>query len=697
MIDVPDIKKAVVFHRTGKYAEAKEIYRQYDRLNPCNDRVLYLWGLIEYRQKNYPEAISLIKQAIAISPKVPEFYKDLGNCYKHMNNYDKAVNQYKRALLLNSRFTEAYYDMGILHVMSNELDSAVDCFKQAIACDSKFTNAYINLSIAYQKKGDYSKVVLLLEQARGLQADNDLIYINLGKAFHSIGKMTAAISAFNKAIALNQNSAEAYFNLGVTHRGMRNYPGAVTCFENALAANPLWEDPYLLIGNVYQQEGKYESALVWFDKILKINPKNTFALAAKGDIFFEIGREEDSLSSYKEAVEVDSEFAPGYSGLIKVMLKTCTWKKIEVYGRILDRLSVEALNNGRKVFEPPFLNLVRHSDSKLNYGIARSYSGLIEKKTNNAIEKYGFLSKRKTKKIHVGYFSNNFRNHPTANLLIDFYKNHNRDDFEISCFSYGSDDESSQRNHIKSTCDNFIDIENMSDIDADKLIRENQVDILVDLVGFLKGSRMDILAFHPASIQIRWLGMAGTTGSNFIDYIITDQTVTPEKESTYYSEKFIYLPQCYQVNSYQSYHLDKTEKTEWGFPSDSFVFCSFNESYKFDPKVFQCWLNIVKIVPKSLLWLFIESDLAQQNLRKMAELNGVESARIHFAKRLPRRMHFQRLACADLALDTFAVSGASTISDALWVNVPVLTVKGHHFAPRMSTKHSISNRTSGVD
>jgi protein O-GlcNAc transferase len=683
--NLDDISEAIVFHKKGMLSEAKQIYKQYIKLNPNNDHVLYLCGLAEYQEKNYLKAIEYFQRAIGLSPLSAEYFKDLGNCYKHLKKYDLAFIQYQKALHINSQFPEAHYDMGILHLIKNEWDLSIDCFEKAITLNQEFVNAYINLGIAHQKQRNFKETIIALSQAKKLRPNDELIYFSLGNAFFSLGEASQAQMAFKKAITLNPLSAETYCNLGMTYREMNSYPKAVDCFEKAIAINPDFEDPYLLLGNLYQLEGRYESAISWFEKSLKINPKNAFIHLGMGGAYFEIGEEKKSLDFFKKCVELDYDFAAGYSSLVKVMLKTCSWKNLKKYNQRLDRLTLEALDQDKKVFETPFLNLVRHQNPKINYRIASAHSRLITQKIKNTGIIFDFRQRKSlNKKIHIGYLSNNFRNHPTAILLQEIFGTHNRNNFKISCYSYGPDDDSEQRRHIKKTCDNFVDIDKLKDIEAAEKIYGDEVDILVDLVGYLKGHRIDISAFHPAPVQIRWLGMAGTTGSDFFEYLITDQVVTPINESNNYSERFIYFPKCYQVNSYESLELKRAKKEDWGLPSDHFIFCSFNASYKLDSNIYKCWLEILKEIPKSVLLLLIESELAKENLKKIAIENGVSSERIQYVKRLSITEHLRRLSCVDLALDTTSVNGAATTSDALWVDVPVLTIKGRHFASRMS-------------
>jgi protein O-GlcNAc transferase len=336
--------------------------------------------------------------------------------------------------------------------------------------------------------------------------------------------------------------------------------------------------------------------------------------------------------------------------------------------------------------ETPFLNITRSDDPKLNFAVAKSWSRDIDKRMTGIRKSLRFRYKINYKdKIRIGYISNNFGDHPTAHITRRLYELHERKRFKVLCYSYGVDDDSYYRKSIQSGCDTFVSISNLSNAEAAERINDDGVDILVDLVGFMKGERLAIAALRPAPVQIRWLGMAGTTGADFFDYIITDRTVTPPEQAGFYSEKFIYLPHCYQINDNQPYVQSETRRrSDLGIADNDFVFCCFNTGYKINAMIFDIWMKILKRSPNSVLWLMATSERIKDRLRTAATKRAIDSRRLIFAEKVPKPEHLSRLAVADLALDTDLVNGAASISDALWAGVPVLTLQGNHFASRMA-------------
>ena len=215
--------------------------------------------------------------------------------------------------------------------------------------------------------------------------------------------------------------------------------------------------------------------------------------------------------------------------------------------------------------------------------------------------------------------------------------------------------------------------------------REMGIDIAIDLTGFTGLLRTDIFSHRAAPIQVNYLGYPGTIGAEYIDYIIADSIIIPTESQQYYSEKVVYLPNSYQVNDRQRSITDKVfTKDELGLPKDSFVFCCFNNNYKITPNTFDGWVRILKAVKGSVLWLLEDNPIAVLNLRKEAQVRGIDSNRLIFAKKLFPPEHLARCQVADLFLDTLPYNAHTTASDALWAGLPVLTCTGESFASRVA-------------
>jgi protein O-GlcNAc transferase len=294
--------------------------------------------------------------------------------------------------------------------------------------------------------------------------------------------------------------------------------------------------------------------------------------------------------------------------------------------------------------------------------------------------------RRQKTKIKLGYLSSDIKDHAVAHILSNFIEFHNKDKFEIFCYSSSPDNQTEYRKKIESASDSFIDIKGLGNFEAAKKINDDDIDILIEMNGHTKGSRIHVCSIQPTPVQVAYLGFLGTTGTDFIDYIITDKVVTHEDQSKNYSEKFAYLPDCYQVTDFSGQASSKEfTRKDFGIPEESIVFCSFNQPYKYEPVMFDVWMNILKKVPQSVLWLRQLSPTAENNLKNYAEQRQVSPERILFSAKANLNDHLKRLELAEIALDTRIYNGGATTNNALWAGLPVVTLQGDSFVSRMSS------------
>ena len=287
-------------------------------------------------------------------------------------------------------------------------------------------------------------------------------------------------------------------------------------------------------------------------------------------------------------------------------------------------------------------------------------------------------------KLRIAYLSADFRSHPVASLMAELFEQHDRSRFEIIGVSFGVDDGSEMRKRLVAAFDEFHDVRRKSDKEVAKFLNDTHVDIAVIWTA-IRGSRPGIFAHRPAPIQVSYLGFPATMGADFIDYIIADAMVLPVEQQPYYTEKVVYLPDCYQVNDTKRKIAERTPtRQEMGLPEHAFVFCCFNNNWKITPAIFDVWMRLLHQVEGSVLWLLGDNEGAERNLRNEAQRRGIDPSRLVFAGRLPPAEHLARHRLADLFLDTLPYNAHTTASDALWVGLPVLTCKGEAFAGRVA-------------
>lgn len=289
-----------------------------------------------------------------------------------------------------------------------------------------------------------------------------------------------------------------------------------------------------------------------------------------------------------------------------------------------------------------------------------------------------------TGKITLGFLSSDFHRHATAYLIAELFELLDRRDFEVRVYSYGIADESPVRQRIARNCDAFVDLSGLKPAGAAARLRADGVDIAIDLKGYTRGARLDILAYRPAPVQLHWLGFPGTLGCSFIDYLVADRVVLPPELMSQFSEKIIYLPDCYQSNDRQRPLPPPLPRAHYGLPEAEVVFSSFNQTYKLTSELLSLWAEILRAVPGSVLWLLATNKFAPDNLRAFFAAQEIDTARVLFAEPCDLTQHLQRYHTVDVALDTFHVGGHTTTSDALWMGVPVVTLPGRCFVSRVA-------------
>ncbi|HYA65084.1 MAG TPA: hypothetical protein VEE84_00235, partial [Burkholderiaceae bacterium] len=281
--------------------------------------------------------------------------------------------------------------------------------------------------------------------------------------------------------------------------------------------------------------------------------------------------------------------------------------------------------------------------------------------------------------------SADFYEHATMHLIAGVFEQHDRDKFDLFAFSFGPQTEDEMRQRVRGAFGRFIEVQDCSDRQIAELARSLQIDIAVDLKGFTQEARSRIFSFRAAPIQVSYLGYPGTMASENIDYLLADRVVVPPGSEGHYVEKVALLPDCYQANDRKRKMAEKTfTRPGVGLPEDGFAFCCFNAHYKITPAMFDVWMNILKRVGGSVLWLLDGAPQAVVNLRKEAAQRGVSPDRLVFARRLPPAEHLARIHLADLFLDTLPCNAHTTTSDALWAGLPVLTCMGKSFAGRVA-------------
>ena len=526
-------------------------------------------------------------------------------------------------------------------------------------------------------ENNHIEALNFFKKAQKIKPDDNLINFNLAKALSEIGNNLEAIKYYKIAIRLDKNHFGSWLNFGRSLDQLKRYDEALFHYDQAIKLKPDYAEAYYNKGNTFKNLKRYDEALSHYDQAFKLKPDSAKPYSNKANIFKNLMRYDEALSNYDQAIRLkpDYEYLFGMSFHIKMFM--CDWQNFEFN---VKSLSLQINENKKSSISFPFLALTDSSS------IQRKCSEIWVNDKHPFNSSLGpILKSRHRDKIKVGYYSPDFREHAITHLLAEFFELHDKNHFELFGFYFGPPDSSKMHKRVSSAFDQFIDVRLKSDKDITLMSREIGIDIAVDLAGFTALARTDIFAYRAAPIQVNYLGYPGTTGAEYIDYIIADSTLIPSKSQQYYSEKVVYLPNSYQVNDRKRVTANKVfTREELGLPIEGFIFCCFNNIFKITPGTFDGWVRILKAVNSSILWLLEDNPIAVLNLRKEAKFRGLDPNRLVFAKKINSSEHLARHYVADLFIDTLPYNAHTTASDALWTGLPVLTCAGESFASRVA-------------
>ena len=738
------MKDAVAAQRRGALAEAKRLYAAVLKIDPVNAAAFGNLAIIAAQQgdlvaaerlmrreielrPDYPashnnlgsllqqqarpaDAIVAHRQAIKLNPNYAEAHFSLGNALGQLGRLDEAMEAYQSAIKTRREFPEAHTNIGVLLQMQGRLDQAASAYREAIALRPAYAEAQFNLGTVLHRMHELEAAEAAYRRTISLDPAVAIVHNNLGTVLKDQGRLDAALAAFDDAIRLNPDYAEAFYNsatvlqqqeraeealaayaraialrkdytdainnAGIVLQELGRAGEAIELYRRLLEQTPAHADACNNIGTALLAEGRADEARVAFERALTHRPDFPEAFYNLGNVCRERGDLTGAIAAYRNALRLRPEYADAFSQLVYHRAQACDWDNHEADQEAL----VEMVRRGVRV--PPFYLLSTPASASDQLLCARQWIRPVRPPSKDVFDHRPVAGRQR---IRLGYLSGDFHQHATAQLMAELFEQHDRARFEVLAYSYGPVDDSPMRARLASAFDRMVDIGALSHREAARTIHADEVDILIDLKGYTHHARPAISAYRPAPVQVSYLGYPATMGADFIDYIIVDRFVVPPNQQPFFSERLVHLPGSYQVNDRKREVAGAgASRRDWGLPADALVFCSFNNSYKISPAIFDIWMRLLRLVPGSVLWLLETNDLVKDNLRLEAGKRGVEAGRLIFAPVVSPAEHLGRHRHADLFLDTLPCNAHTTASDALWAGLPVLTCSGDTFAGRVA-------------
>jgi predicted O-linked N-acetylglucosamine transferase (SPINDLY family) len=670
--------RGITLQELKLYEEALASYERALRLQPNHAEALNNRGVILKELKRFEEALVSYNQALVARPGHVEAINNRGNVLKDLMRFEEALESYEQALRVAPDDTETLNNRGVaLHAL-RRFDEAIASYQRALKVKPSYADALYNKGISLHELKRYEEALASYEQALTLRPDYCDALIVHGNTLQELKRYGEALSSYEQALSVQPDHVGVLNNRGNSQKELKRYEEALASYERALTIRPDYFDALNNRGTVLQELRCFEEALADYERALVARPDSAEVLYNRGGVLCELKRYDEALVSYDRAQTImpDQKFLAGNRFSTKMFL--CDWNNFTNECEYL----VTAVQAGRPVV-PPFTLLAIPSSVEDHLKCAQIFSAY---KHPDSAERIWRGERYSHDRIRVAYISADFRDHPVAHLLAELFERHDRARFETIAISLGLDDQSEMRTRLKGVFERFIDVRNKSDAEVAGLMRELEVDIAVDLMGFTAGARPAILAFRAAPIQVNYLSYPGIVGTDFIDYILADRFVIPEEQRELFSEPVVYLPDTYLGYDTKRKISERIPaRAELGLPETGFVFCAYNNSYKIMPAVFDIWMRLLRAIEDSVLWLTSTSAGTETNLRREAAARDIDPSRLIFASYMPRvEDHLARYRAADLFLDTLPFNAQTTACDALWVGLPMVTRLGETFVGRVA-------------
>lgn len=545
----------------------------------------------------------------------------------------------------NNKQPDALKQLGLNLAHSNRLEQAKVILTEVCRACPEDVEAWVMLGNVNGQLGHMEDAEQCCRRILGLEPDIPAVHCNLGNVYFLQGRLAEAQACYEEALRLDPDYAHVHTNLGDLFKTLGRTGEATRCFQEAVRLNPSLAEAHNNLGGMYSDQGRIEDAFVCFNEALRLKPDFPQAHNNLGKLYTGISRLDKAHSHFQAALRLDPRFSIAHSNLLYV-------------SNYRANSSIESL----------FVEHVRW--------------GQIHGKESTALLSHGNVP-NSGRRLRIGYVSADFRNHPVGYFIEQVMANHDKTGYEVFCYSnHAIQDELTSR--LRAHACQWRSIVGHTDEAVARQIRDDDIDILIDLSGHTSANRLTVFARRPAPVQATWMGYIATTGLKSMDYIIGDRYVIPTADERYYLEQVVRLPDSYLCFNPPDVPIDVAAQPP-GL-SRHITFGSFNNPAKLTREVIAVWAEILRAVPDSRLFFKyggFDDEEARTYYRSQFSAHGIPEARLGFSGRGPRKALLNAYNDVDIALDPFPYNGGTTTVEALWMGVPVVCLRGDRFVGRV--------------
>lgn len=628
---------AAQHHRSGRLADAESIYRQILSIAPRHVKAMHCLGVLEGQNGRPIPGIDLLSRAIAIEPRVAAFHSDLGELYRKAGRLEEAIAQGQRAVALKPEYFEGHNNLGIALRDAGRMEEAIAAFRRAAELKSDSPFVHKNLGNALREAGQIDEAIQSYRRLTDLRPADGHAFNRLGVLQAMGGRLDEAMASFRRAIELDPKIAEAHNNLGNALFESGRPAEAVDFIQTAIQLKPRFAKAYLSLGVVQGLLGNPDASIEAYRRAIEIEPTVAEYHSNLGNMLLQVGRRDESIAAHRKAVELRPDSAGVHCNLIFAL--HCSWRDdgqaiLEETGRFADRHE-----------RPQRASWPRHANDP-----------------------------DPDRKLRIGYLSGDFRFHPLANCMIPLLRHHDTNAVEVFCYAnILHPDEITRR--LRATGHNWRHVWARSNDALAGDIRDDRIDILVDLSLYTADNRLLVMVRKPAPVQATFLAYPAGSGLSAIDYRLTDAYLDPPdaREDPVFEKPFRL------AHSYWCYDplVDPIEIAAPPVLAAGYVkFGCLNKFSKISAQVLELWARILNRVEGSQLLLNAYTGNHRQDICGQFEKHGINSSRLEFVSRQTLNGYLRTYHRIDIALDSFPFCGGITSCDALWMGVPVVTLAG---------------------
>jgi protein O-GlcNAc transferase len=700
--------------------ERERALREAVLADPRNLDALIELAMLCFETARRHEAVGFFEQAVALAPRDAILRCNLGNALAATGRPEAALPHFQEAILGDPRLASAHYQYGnALRDLGRDRE-AVAAYGLAIGLDPRLASAERQLALLLRRLGQGEEAAAAYRRALAVDPDRPVIHFNLGNLLREQGHLEEAAASYRAALRLRPGFAGAACNLGNVCLAQGRLAEAEAHYKRALAADPQLAEAarnltqvlesqgkigpaisagetlvalaenevpaWVRLGRLYHRHGKPIQALAALRRALTLAPTDLAALLALMPVLDALERSEEAIAAGRRALTIDPNCGAAASALLSLLRRACRWREAEALASRVESLTDAALAAGAVPDQTPAEFLLASMDGPRLRRIAQAWSrasSSIPGKPGAAGLRRRPLDHRTDRPLRIGYLvASASRDLP---LIADLSRRHDSSRIETIVFIHGESGTETGEPDLASMTEACVDLAALRTDTAAQRIADEAIDILVLSDATPGGAAMAIAARRPAVLQLAWPGYPGTSGADFIDYVLADTVVVPPQQAPHWTEAICRLPDMYRPLAVGGTGAGEApDREDEGLPANRLILAALHRPERIEPAMFRLWMELLGDLPEAVLWLSAVEPLMVVELKRHAAERGVEPQRLRFAVARPPLAHRQRLALADLVLDSFPANDIAATEDALAMAVPVVTLRGRHFASRCS-------------